>query len=83
MLEQLNQDERVVQGLPNREIAQEPPVSVRTVGLRLIHIFRSLGSTREPSSLAVLTGAPARPTTAHGLVSVAVDQRDSFAPDGG
>lgn len=62
MLEQLNQDERevalrVMQGLRNREIAQELFVSVRTVELRLTHIYRSLGVHSRAQLVAVLTGA--------------------------
>lgn len=67
MLEQLNQDERdvallVVQGLRNREIAQELFVSVRTVELRLTHIYRSLGVHTRAQLVATLAGAnaPAR-----------------------
>ena len=64
MLEQLNQDERdvamrVVQGLRNREIAQELFVSVRTVELRLTHIYRSLGVHTRAQLVAALTGANA------------------------
>lgn len=62
VLEQFNRDERdvamrVVQGLRNREIAQELFVSVRTVELRLTHIYRSLGVHSRAQLVAVLTGA--------------------------
>lgn len=62
MLSELNQDERevamrVMQGLRNREIAQELFVSVRTVELRLTHIYRSLGVHSRAQLVAVLTGA--------------------------
>ncbi len=64
MLEQLNPDEqevakRVVHGLRNREIAEELSVSVRTVELRLTHIYRSLGVPSRAQLVAVLTGANA------------------------
>jgi len=64
MLDQLTEDERevairVVQGLRNREIAQELFVSVRTVELRLTHIYRSLGVHSRAQLVAVLTGAGA------------------------
>ncbi|KAA1397721.1 LuxR family transcriptional regulator [Aeromicrobium ginsengisoli] len=64
VLEQLSDDERdvavrVVQGLRNREIAQELFVSVRTVELRLTHIYRSLGVHSRAQLVAVLTGANA------------------------
>lgn len=64
LFEQLSQDERdvamrVVQGLRNREIAQELFVSVRTVELRLTHIYRSLGVHSRAQLVAVLTGATA------------------------
>ena len=62
MLEQLNHEERdvairVVKGLRNREIAQELFVSVRTVELRLTHIYRSLRVHSRAQLVAVLTGA--------------------------
>lgn len=62
MLEQLSQDERevalrVVQGLRNRDIARELYVSVRTVELRLTHIYRSLGVHSRAQLVAVLSGA--------------------------
>ena len=64
MLKQLNQEERdvavrVIKGLRNREIAQELFVSVRTVELRLTHIYRSLGVHFRAQLVAVLTGASA------------------------
>jgi DNA-binding NarL/FixJ family response regulator len=64
LLEHLNQDERevamlVVQGLRNREIAQGLFVSVRTVELRLTHIYRSLGVHSRAQLVALLTGAGA------------------------
>ena len=62
LLGQLNPDEqevakRVVHGLRNREIAQELSVSVRTVELRLTHIYRSLGVPSRAQLVAMLTGA--------------------------
>jgi DNA-binding CsgD family transcriptional regulator len=76
MLEQLNPDEqevakRVVHGLRNREIAEELSVSVRTVELRLTHIYRSLGVPSRAQLVAVLTGAnttdisPPKRTSSH------------------
>jgi DNA-binding NarL/FixJ family response regulator len=64
MLELLNHEEqdvvtRVVQGLRNREIAQELFVSVRTVELRLTHIYRSLGVHSRAQLVAALAGASA------------------------
>jgi DNA-binding CsgD family transcriptional regulator len=61
-LEQLSPDERdlalrVIRGLRNREIAQELFVSVRTVELRLTHIYRSLGVHSRAQLVAALTGA--------------------------
>lgn len=72
MLELLSADEqdvamRVVQGLRNREIAQELFVSIRTVELRLTHIYRSLGVHSRAQLVAVLTGATA---SGHGPPSV-------------
>lgn len=63
-LEQLTQDERdvamrVLQGLRNREIAQELFVSVRTVELRLTHIYRALRVHSRAQLVAMLTGAGA------------------------
>lgn len=62
MLERLSRDERdvamrVMRGLRNREIAQELFVSVRTVELRLTHIYRSLEVHSRAQLVAALTGA--------------------------
>ena len=64
MLNKLNQDERdvamrVVQGMRNREIAHELFVSVRTVELRLTHIYRALGVQSRAQLVAALAGTSA------------------------
>ncbi len=62
LLKQLSSEEqevarRVLHGMRNREIAQEMFVSVRTVELRLTHIYRSLGVHSRAQLVAILTGA--------------------------
>jgi DNA-binding CsgD family transcriptional regulator len=62
LLDQLSSDERdvairVIKGHRNREIAQELFVSVRTVELRLTHIYRTFGVQSRAQLVAALTGA--------------------------
>jgi len=61
IFEQLSAEEqkvarRVLQGMRNREIAQEVFVSVRTVELRLTNIYRALGVHSRAQLIAALTG---------------------------
>jgi DNA-binding CsgD family transcriptional regulator len=62
LLKQLSAEEqevarRVLHGMRNREIAQQMFVSVRTVELRLTHIYRALGVHSRAQLVAILTGA--------------------------
>ncbi len=71
LLDQLSSDERdvairVIKGQRNREIAQELFVSVRTVELRLTHIYRTFGVQSRAQLVAALTGAAPTEDTAPG-----------------